>query len=225
MEKRRAVEEGIYNVQLILSKSLEDRRTELELVLLAAQRRIANFAEKHSWKDLTQESFFDRAEIYDTKEAFDRALAKISDEDEQIELPKTYSAALEKRVLMAVSPELYSQNYPEGVEQGSYEKLLAHEIAHRLHIRILDGDENAMGPVWFFEGFAIYAADQFVNDSSSLKPTEIQGIIPESKRTSYRKYGKLFRHLASKSSVQELTKHAGKSDFETWLQEINKNDV
>jgi hypothetical protein len=62
---------------------------------------------------------------------------------------------------MAVSPELYAENYPEGIEEDSYEKLLAHKIAHGLHIRILNGDEGRMGPTWFFEGFAIYAVEQF----------------------------------------------------------------
>jgi hypothetical protein len=220
MEKPCLVEDGVYRVQLILPESLEHERRELELFLLGAQRRIANFAELHGWKDLTRESFFDRAEIYDSKEAFDRALAKIAGATEQIEFPKTYSAALENRVLMAVSPALYSENYPEGVEEGSYEKLLAHEIAHRLHIRILKGNEDAMGPIWFFEGFAIYAADQFSQDRSPLASAEIRSIISASARASYRSYGTLFRYLTSRASVEELIEHTRKADFELWLQEI-----
>jgi len=220
MEKPRRIEEGVYRVQLVLPESLENERRELELFLLGAQKRIANFSELHGWKDLTRESFFDLTEIYDRKEAFDRALAKVAGASVQIEFPKTYSAALENRVLMAVSPVLYSENYPEGIEKNSYEKLLAHEIAHRLHIRILKGNEDAMGPIWFFEGFAIYAADQFSQDESPLESAEIQSIISASTRTSYRKYGILFRYLIKKVSVEELIEHAGKADFESWLQEI-----
>ena len=220
MEKLRRIEEGVYRVQLVLPESLESERRELELFLRGAQKRIASFAELHGWKDLTRESFFDHAEIYDSKEAFDRALAKVAGPLEQIEFPKTYSAALENRVLMAISPVLYSENYPEGIEEDSYEKLLAHEIAHRLHIRILKGNEDAMGPIWFFEGFAIYAADQFSQDEHPLESAEIQSMISASARTSYRKYGILFRYLTKKASVKELIEHAGKADFESWLQRI-----
>ena len=203
-----------------MPESLERERRELELLLLKAQRRIVNFAELHGWKDLTRESFFDRAEIYGSKETFDRALAKIAGASEQIKFPKTYSAALENRVLMAVSPALYSENYSEGIEEDSYEKLLAHEIAHRLHIRILKGNEDAMGPVWFFEGFAIYAAGQFSQDKSPLESAEIQSIISASARTSYRRYGILFRYLTRKAPIEELIEHARKADFKLWLQEI-----
>ena len=225
MEKPCLVEEGVYKVPLILPESLEHERSGLEFFLLGAQKQIANFAHLHGWKDLTQQSFFDRAEIYDTKEAFDRALARIACVAEQTKFPRTYSAALENRVLMAVSPALYSENYPEGVEEDSYMKLLAHEIAHRLHVRILKGNEEAMGPIWFFEGFAIYAANQFSYNSAHLQPAEIQSIFSESARTSYKKYGTLFRYLTKKFSVKELIERAKKTDFELWLQGIIENDV
>lgn len=222
--KPRLVEEGVFKVRLIVPESLEHERNGLEFFLLGAQRRIVDFAKLHGWKDLTSEGFFDRAEIYDTKESFDKALARIAGVAEQ-EFPKTYSAALENRVLIAVSPTIYSENYPEGVEEDSYEKLLAHEIAHRLHVRILKGNEEAMGPVWFFEGFAIYAADQFSKNSPRLESAEIQSIISASTRTSYKKYGALFRYLTRKSSVEELVEHAKRADFDSWLQETIRNEV
>jgi hypothetical protein len=219
VDKPYLVEEGVYRVQLILPDSLEHARLELELCLLKAQKRIVNFARLHEWRDLIQGSFYDLAEIYDTKASFDKTLTKLSEPAAQIEIPVTYSAALENRRLMAVSPELYSCNYPEGVEQDSYEKLLAHEIAHRLHIRILNGDENLMGPIWFFEGFAIYAVDQFSQDIAELEPREIRSIILNPARTSYRKYGSLFRYFVKKSSVTELIEQSEKPDFEKWLQQ------
>jgi hypothetical protein len=43
--------------------------------------------------------------------------------------------------------------------QGGFEKLLTHEMAHRLHIRILDGSEEAMGPVWFYGALIDNSAD------------------------------------------------------------------
>ena len=40
----------------------------------------------------------------------------------------------------------------DGDEENAFEKLLAHEMAHRLHIRILNGNENAMGQYGSMKG-------------------------------------------------------------------------
>lgn len=85
------------------------------------------------------------------------------------------SGVLENRRLMAVAPQMYHDSYPDGREKNAYEKLLAHEIFHRLHVRILNGNEESMGPVWFFEGFAIYAADQFSESHAKMTDSEIMG--------------------------------------------------
>ena len=143
---------------------------------------------KYGWEEHVKQSFIDRVEIYDNKKVFDLALLKIFDMPETTTLPKTYSAALENRILMAVSPELYAYNFPEGIEEDSYEKLLAHEIAHRLHIRVLNGNEDEMGPIWFFEGFAIFAVDQFAKEKIDLDKEKIKKIILNPDRGDYREY-------------------------------------
>jgi hypothetical protein len=168
--------------ELELPTSLEPRRQQLAATLAAALERVRSFARSQGWQGLTEESFFDRVRIFDRKPDFDRALLEVAGLDPATPLPATYSAALENRILMAVSPELYAAPYPEGVEEASYEKLLAHEIAHRLHVRILGGDEEAMGPIWFYEGFAIYAADQLRNAGADLPPEELWRIVADSER-------------------------------------------
>jgi hypothetical protein len=216
MGKPRAIEEGVYSVPLFLSSSLEPRRGQFEQTLLAAQRRIVKFAEKHGWKDLTKQSFFDLARIFDKKTDFDRALARVAGLPASSIFPKTYSAALEDRRLMSVSPELYAENYPEGVEEDSFGKLLAHEIAHRLHVRILNGNEEAMGPVWFYEGFATYAADQF-KACTELKPNEVREVLASQERGNYWKYASVFRFFAQKAPIRELIERASGKDFSIWL--------
>jgi hypothetical protein len=220
MGKSHLVEEGIYRVPLILSPSLKPRRRQFEQTLLAAQRRIVRFADKHGWKDLTKQSFFDRARIFDANADFDEALAGVAGLPLSTVFPKTYSAALESRVLMAVSPELYAENYPEGVEKDSFEKLLAHEIAHRLHIRILKGNEDAMGPTWFYEGFATYAADQFEELTHDLKTSEIHEVLASEDRGGYRKYASVFRFFAEKAPIKELIEQASQKDFSTRLSSL-----
>lgn len=222
MEKPKMIEESVYKIPLVLPKSLEPQHHELEQKLLTAQRRLRSFATKYGWGDLVHESFADRAEIYDDKNRFDQRLLKLHGEALSTKLPKTVSAALEKRVFISVSPELYSQNFPEAIEEKFFEKLITHEMAHGLHIKILNGNENAMGPVWFFEGFAIFAADQFENYNPQMDPTEIWEIVRSAKRGSYRKYRVVFYHFLEKTSIQVLIARAGHKDFLKWLEEIER---
>lgn len=184
---------------------------------MAAQKRIRKFAIPYGWAEHTKERFADRAEIYDAKQGFNRALLIISGADPAMELPETYSAALENRVLIAVSPEVYARNYPEGIEDNSFEKLLAHEMAHRLHIRILGGREEAMGPIWFYEGFAIFAASQFETIPPLSDPAGIMGILDSTERGSYTKYGALFRYFIGQATLREMIERAGHQDFLKWI--------
>ena len=85
----------------------------------------------------------DSVMVFDDKALFDKALLTLSGADTSMQLPPTYFAALERRVLIVMSPGYCARVYPEGNEPGSYPKLLAHEMAHRLHIRILGGNEEA----------------------------------------------------------------------------------
>ncbi len=200
-------------IPLTLPASLEHRREEFTVYVNSARRNIKNFAALHGWKDLTEEEFMDIVMIFDDKEGFNRALLKLAEADPETKLPATYCAALEKRTLIAVTPEYYARVYPEGAEDRSYEKLLTHEIAHRLHIRILEGDEEAMGPVWFYEGFAIFAADQFSEPHAALPGDEMIRIMNDPERGSYVKYNQIFRYFARKISLKELVSKAGATDF------------
>ena len=204
-------------IPLELPKSLESQRHELEQTLLSAQRRLRSFAVQYGWDDLIIESFADHAEIYDDKNKFDQRFLKLHGEDLSIKLPKTVSAALEKRVFISVSPELYSQNYPQGIEEKSFEKLITHEMAHRLHIRILNGDENAMGPIWFYEGFAMFAANQFSKSDIHLNKDEIIEIMNNPERGSYLKYAYVFRYFTEKIPLHELINEAKNENFNEWL--------
>ena len=211
--------EGVFNIPVILPKSLESQRSFFEQTILSAQKRLLGFAKKHGWGHLAKESFADRVEIFNDKASFDRRVLELTGADTNMKLPKTYSAVLEKRVLIAVSPQLYETNYPEGVEDDSFKKLLCHEMIHRLHIRILNGDEEAMGPIWFFEGFAILGSNQFEKNGKSLKQNEVWDIVKSKKRGDYRKYGATIRYWTKKIPLADLVARAGRDNFSEWLKQ------
>jgi hypothetical protein len=62
---------------------------------------MVRFAERYGWKSLVIESFFDRAEIFGVKAEFEKAIVVVAGLPVSTVLPKTYSAVLECRVLMA----------------------------------------------------------------------------------------------------------------------------
>ncbi len=215
--KTEVAENQSETISISLSKSLEDRKPEFEIYARKALDNINSFAEKNGWQDLTIESFMDSVMIFDIKKNFDKRLLALAEADTTMVLPETYCAAFEKRILLVVSPGIYAEVYPEGIESNSYEKLLTHEIAHALHIRILNGNEDAMGPVWFYEGFAIYVANQFSEMEVNLEKEEIRDIMNNPDRGSYVNYGYIFRYFVEKISLKELVNKAKNENFNLWL--------
>lgn len=207
-------------IDLVLPISLEPRRAELVSYVHAAVARIDTFARAHGWERHCAGPFFDSVRIFDDKAAFDAFLIAATQSDPATKLPAEFCAALENRVLAAVSPEMYDAVYPDGHEERSYEKLLAHEIAHRLHIRILGGDEEAMGPVWFYEGFAIYAADQMNDPEFVLTDDELWRIVDSPNRGSYRKYGAAIRQFLKGTTIGEMVGRAAEDGFAEWLRAL-----
>jgi len=189
--------------------SFEDYRTYID----SALEMIRSFSIKHGWESYTKDAFINKLMVYDDKKEFDQQLLKLVEADPGIELPETYCAALENKILVIVTPEIYSRVFPEGIEENSYVKLITHEIAHRLHIRIIEGLEDHMGPIWFYEGFAIYVADQFSNSELQLSRDQIIEIMNYPGRGNYQNYGHIFRLFAEKMPLLELIMMAKEEHF------------
>jgi hypothetical protein len=197
---------------VILPAGLEARRGYYEGALAAARLRLRSFAATHGWTACVAEPFADALEVYDDKAALNARLRGLVEIPEGFEIPSTFCAALERRRLVTVDAELYARLYPEGDEPGAYEKLLTHELAHRLHIALLDGDEEAMGPVWFYEGFAIHAAGQFVV-KPRLDRAELIDLVESPERGGYRAYSRLIEVVLETFDLAELVEEAGNDGF------------
>lgn len=219
------IETGVYKIPYIIPKSLEQKSKFFEEGVINAQKRLKKFAIKYGWGELVKESFLDIAEVYDNKIQFDQRIIYLSDAPLEIKLPLTYSAVLEKRVLISISPDLYNKNYPDGIENDNFEKLLTHELSHRLHVRVLNGDEEKMGPIWFFEGFAIYAANQFEGKDLEISREEVWKILKTGGRGNYKKYAAIMRYFLKKVDLLEMVKMAGDKNFIKWLEEVDNKKV
>ncbi|MEK6707081.1 MAG: hypothetical protein AABZ06_14990 [Bdellovibrionota bacterium] len=203
-----------------LSSSLEVQRTKIEYTFLRAMQRVEAFASKNGWKELVRNPFIKHARIFDAKPEFHRYLEKLTGQLFDGNPPSGLSAVLENGEFLSVSPTLYLEIYPEANEPNAFEKLIAHEIIHRLHVRILKGNEDAMGPVWFYEGFAILGAGQFEKITDELSKSEILELIKSEKRRSYRKYAGVMLYILKRTSLLELVSRAKKPDFVSWLSDL-----
>jgi hypothetical protein len=213
--------DNIIKTHLVLPKSLEAKREVFEENISNAQKEILKIAKQYNWLDLVSEDFIDSVMIFDSKETFNNTVISVLEADTSLKLPYSFSAALEKRILMVVSPEIYLDIYPQGTNEENYfEKLLIHEISHRLHVRILNEDEDAMGPIWFFEGFAIFMANQFANSEIKLSEDEIYEIVDGKKGGDYEKYGYCFKYFLAKSDIYTLIDKAGDENFSVWLKSL-----
>ncbi len=176
-----------------------------------AQGRIDRFAADHGWEEQSRPLPYDSVEVFARQDQLKARLAEMFEVSPEA-FPAGVVTVCEKRILMAVSPEEYAQVTPHlAGEQHAWEKLLAHEIAHRLHVAILDGDEEAMGPTWFFEGFATLGAGQFAQDPLPSNPwTALSS-------QDYRDFVGTLRYLTQSISLPALVRRAGEPDFEDWL--------
>lgn len=210
---------GVYDVPVVVSDSLQSRKAEFRKLFINAQKKLSSFARANGWEKLVQAPFVRQVEIYDSKDAFDRKIRSLYPDEKQTVIPKTFSAGIENEILFAVSPEIYLANYEDGREAGAYEKLIIHELAHRLHVRIVGGDEERMGPIWFWEGFATYAADQFAQGKPGLSDADIWSIVDAKERGSYKKYNVVFSHFlkAKGLSLSGYVKQAEDPGFRVWL--------
>ncbi|MBN1426535.1 hypothetical protein JXA88_18460 [Candidatus Fermentibacteria bacterium] len=200
---------------LRLSPLLEPRRDEFAEAVSAAYATIEGFAAAHGWTH-RMGVFFDRGvEVFESQAALWERIKTLHSLPRDLPVPTPgLAAALECRILVAVTPEEYASVAPEyGSTPDAYPRLLAHEIAHRLHIAIVGGDEDAMGPEWLYEGFAVVASGDLL-EPPRCEPT--WEALSAGGRGAYRRYAALVRRLMSLAPLSELVERAGRPGFEDW---------
>jgi hypothetical protein len=203
--------------RLVLPATEEPRRGWYAAQIVAAHGTIAGFASEHGWADRVR-PFFRCVEVFADQAGLWARLRTAFGLAEDAPLPTpSLAGALEQGVLTVVTPELYAQVQPRyGAAHGAYARLLAHEMAHRLHIAVLDGDEERMGPAWFYEGFAVVASGDLVGLEVATADDLWRHVRAEG-AGAYAHYAAALRFLAARVRLQELVARAGDAGFERWV--------
>jgi len=185
--------------------------------VLAAHADVAAFAAAHGWADLV-DVWFRRVEVFDDQLALWSHLRAEAGLPDDAPLPTpALVGALQGGVLRVVTPEEYARVQPRyGAAPGAFQRLLAHELAHRLHIAVLDGDEDAMGPRWFYEGFAVVASGDLAH-LATAGPHDVAEHMRADGVGAYAHYGAALRFWSTRIPLRELVARAGDDGFERWL--------
>ncbi len=191
-----------------------EKDANFQVVVQRAAAEVLLFSEKHQLKIKRQKDFVDSVVWYESKSKFDKMISTHSSWPKGTPVPATYVGVGLKKEFHVVSWDAYKVIHPADAERD-YHKLLVHELTHLLHIAALDGREDDMGPMWFFEGLACFAADQYPN-APNLSRKRIEEILSDTKRGSYAEYVAAFRRLTKKESLSALIKKAGSKDFTAW---------
>lgn len=171
---------------------------------------LLDFSEKEELGVKSVQSFVTNVFLYGTKSEFDKMISSSPDWKKDASVPKNYVGVGFNKTFHVVSWTAYKQIHPDDSIED-YKKLLTHELAHLLHVAFLNGKENDMGPIWFFEGFACLAANQYPEAAVNLRVTK--EIINKAERGSYKDYVAIVRKLNEVKTISELLKMASQKDF------------
>ncbi|MBI5511730.1 MAG: hypothetical protein HY903_23490 [Deltaproteobacteria bacterium] len=188
----------------------------------AAQTDVRRFVVESGWDESFAARTFDSVEVFGDQEDLWERILELNQLPSNTPLPTAgLVAALEKRVLVAVCPAEYLRLNPEyAAGEFSWRRLLAHEIFHRVHVNLLDGNEDAMGPPWFYEGLAVLAAGQHL-DTGLVYHNAAEALAGAQTKAplAYRRFLAAVRYFTRCASVPELVAHAGGVGFDAWLKE------
>lgn len=202
---------------LVCSNRLKPRKTQFASAVVEAYSIVNSFASLNGWLDYMQKPLFTSVHIFETWEKLWQKIKYMTRSPEESPPTDGLSAAIHSGCLMAVTQEEYERLRPEYASVDKpWARLLAHEIAHQLHIRIV-GTEKKMGPKWFYEGFAMYASGQRF---SGHVITSFEGVLEAmhaESRGSYAKYVAAFEFFLDRIDLKQMLREAGKREFEAWL--------
>jgi hypothetical protein len=202
---------------LTCSRALYHRRREFAEKIKKADSIVRDFACSHGWDKYIERLLFTSAQIFATQKILWNKTRKVTGSSEKQPPTDGFSAVICDGHLMAVAPEEYERLRPEyaSIKDG-WTKLLAHEMAHEFHSRLV-GNEDQMGPQWFYEGFAMHVAGQHFDMSAISSLGRALEATHSESRGSYAEYIATFEFFRRRVGLGKMIMQAGRSDFESWL--------
>lgn len=138
-------------------------------------------------------------------------------------IPPTFSGTVVGRALYLVGRDAYERLwrgfYPDQAwSERTYRQLIAHELTHKAHedwALARFGTVEAMGPAWFYEGFAVACAGQFARGEAPMTPQALRAEVGDGRTPegSYPTFGRVVRALAAHYGMKAVVEAAARPDF------------
>ena len=176
-----------------IGKTKDEDTNELEYYQysLKGYKIVKLFADKHDLPVAALQEMIQTMYVYHDHNQFSIDLSKMFNVKKNEILP-SYVGTIVNHALFIMDKEYFLIQNPSYIGDSEYIKLIAHELAHEYHIFLLDGNENDMGPIWFYEGFATAVANQYEDQDKSYSKEKIKEVILTNDRNSYAVYRRLF---------------------------------
>ena len=71
--------------------------------------------------------------------------------------------------------------------------------------------------MWFWEGFATFASDQFESEPLTTTREQVEAVKAKPERGDYRLYNQTFKYFVRLVPIQELVRRASQDGFNEWL--------
>ena len=204
---------------LRLPASLEPQRPRYLAALREAIATLERFAREHGWGALVASALPSVVEVHPDQAALWQRLREAFALPPDAPLPTpSLAGAVVGDALVVVTPEAYALVAPRyAAAPGAYVRLLAHELGHRLHVAVVAGDEEAMGPRWFYEGFAVLASDD-LHGLVEVTPADVWAHLDADGDDAYARYGAALRLFTRYVPLREIVAAASRTDVRDWLQ-------
>jgi hypothetical protein len=175
---------------------------------------IASFAFSNGFGDVYTRGLAREVKVFTAKPEFDRYLQASGEWPRTTAVPETVVAIFGTGALLATAEAEARRTNPAIDSHDAYVRILMHELAHGLHLAVVGGDKTALGPRWFFEGFAVAAAEQF--DGPEISAADYRAVVAGSPMADYRLFGAAVRKLLRTHSYSALIEQARKPTFNAW---------
>ena len=149
--------------------------------------------------------------MYGSTAEFDKAIRMSTGQQKSDSVPETYVGFGQNKKFHIIARSVYKVIFPKDTDRA-YLNLVTHELTHLFHIAYLDGHEEKMGPVWFYEGFACLVADQYPGAPPPSRE-QISKITINPTRGDYQIYVAILRLLAKRKSIRALLAEASEAEF------------
>ncbi|MDX2462925.1 MAG: hypothetical protein QNK31_00305 [Porticoccus sp.] len=178
---------------------------------------VRNFAAEHGWEEYCTSFDQTPVQIAQDQASLCTHLRDIGELDD--DPPPGLIAVVLTEMVIVVDEDDVNNIRPEYLEiDDGWVRLIAHEFAHLLHEAIVSGDEEKLGPRWFFEGFACMAAGQTLGrvfDTES--PEQVLEAVKLECRGQYAAFEAAVRYFCQRYDLADLVERAGNESFEQWL--------